>query len=202
MVQPAAPLAVLDPIFCSPGPVVLKAQENLASLSGDSFTVTGEDGRVWFKVDAKMFSMREKKVIVDAGGRPVAGLKKKLVSLKPALQLYRGGDFAQPVATIKQKLLTLKPSVVVTLEGQEEAAYKAKGNFLAKKFEVYALAGGQEREIAKIHKESRFSSATAFAKAMMTDKQAYFIEAAPGADVAFLAALCVAIDEIFQEKKE
>lgn len=58
------------------------------------------------RVDAKMFSMREKKVIVDAGGRPVAGLKKKLVSLKPALQLYRGGDFAQPVATIKWVLLT------------------------------------------------------------------------------------------------
>lgn len=53
------------------------------------------------RVDAKMFSMREKKVILDASGRPVAGLKKKLVSLKPALQLFRGGDFAQPVATIK-----------------------------------------------------------------------------------------------------
>lgn len=26
----------------------------------------------------------------------------------------------------------------------------AAGNFLAKKFEVYALAGGQEREIAKV----------------------------------------------------
>lgn len=32
--------------------------------------------------------------------------------------------------------------------------------------------------------------------------QAYFIEVAPGADVAFLVALCVAIDEIFQEKKD
>ncbi len=99
MVQPAVPLAVLDPAFCAQAPVradaacrhagevppnckcaegtaaaqagavaataaqaafplhprppamqlVLKAQENLASLSGDSFTVTGEDGRVWYK---------------------------------------------------------------------------------------------------------------------------------------------------------
>ncbi|KAL4425148.1 hypothetical protein ABPG77_008253 [Micractinium sp. CCAP 211/92] len=202
MVQPAVPLAVLDPAFCAQAPLVLKAQENLASLSGDSFTVTGEDGRVWYKVDAKMFSMREKKAIVDASGRPVAGLKKKLVALKPTLQLFRGGDFEHPVATIRQKMMTIKPSVVVTLEGQEEASYKAKGNFLAKKFEVLAVAGGQEREIAKIHKESRFSSTTAFAKAMMTDKQAYFIEVAPGADVAFLVALCVAIDEIFQEKKD
>lgn len=53
------------------------------------------------RVDAKMFSMREKKAIVDASGRPVAGLKKKLVALKPTLQLFRGGDFEHPVATIR-----------------------------------------------------------------------------------------------------
>lgn len=43
MAQPFASACTLDL------QVVLKAQENLASLSGDSFTVTGEDGRVWFK---------------------------------------------------------------------------------------------------------------------------------------------------------
>jgi uncharacterized protein YxjI len=52
-------------------------------------------------VDAKMMSMREKRVILDVEGRPAAGLQKKLVSLKPAWQLFRGGGFDQPVATIK-----------------------------------------------------------------------------------------------------
>ena len=55
----------------------------------------------------------------------------------------------------------------------------------------------------QIGKESRFSSAGAFAKAMLTDSHTYFIEAQPGTDLAFLAALCIAVDELFrdQEKK-
>lgn len=53
------------------------------------------------RVDAKMMSMREKRVIVDAAGRPAAGLQKKLISLKPAWQLFHGADFKHPVATIK-----------------------------------------------------------------------------------------------------
>jgi uncharacterized protein YxjI len=52
-------------------------------------------------VDAKLMSMREKRVIVDAAGRPAAGLQKKLISLKPAWQLFHGADFSRPVATIK-----------------------------------------------------------------------------------------------------
>jgi uncharacterized protein YxjI len=49
-----------------------------------------------------MFSMREKRVLLDAAGRPAAALQKKLISLKPAWQLFRGGDFSgQPIATIK-----------------------------------------------------------------------------------------------------
>lgn len=49
---------------------------------------------------------------------------------------------------------------------------------------------------------SHFQAAAEAAGPPRCPLQAYFIEAAPGADVAFLAALCVAIDEIFQEKKE
>ena len=45
--------------------------------------------------------MREKRVLVDGAGRPVAALQKKLISLKPAWQLFRGADFQQTVATIK-----------------------------------------------------------------------------------------------------
>lgn len=54
----------------------------------------------------------------------------------------------------------------------------------------------------QISKESRFSSAAAFAGAMFSDADAYFIEAQAGADLAFLAALCIAVDEIFQDQKE
>ncbi|KAI3430269.1 hypothetical protein D9Q98_004865 [Chlorella vulgaris] len=193
---------VVDVAYCVPGQVTLKAKEKSMSISGDNFTVIGPDGSAWFKVDAKMFSMREKRVLLDAAGRPAAALQKKLISLKPAWQLFRGGDFSgQPIATIKQKLMTLKPCVEVYLEGDKEADFKCKGNFRSKKFEVIALAGGQEREIAKIHKESRFSSASAYAKSMFSEADSYFIEATPGSDLAFLSALCIAIDELFQDAK-
>jgi hypothetical protein len=37
---------------------------------------------------------------------------------------------------------------------------------------------------------------------MFSEADAYFIEAQAGADLAFLAALCIAVDEIFQDEQK
>lgn len=198
------PMAVIDQGYCTPGQITLKAKEKKFSMTGDSFSVTGPDGGAWFSVNPKMFSMRDKRVLLDGAGRPACGLQKKLVSLKPAWELFRGGDFTQQVATIKQKMLTLKPCVNVFLtalagDGDKEPDFKVKGNFRAKKFDVLAVRGDQETVIAKIHKESRFSGVQAFMTSALTEADNYFIEAQPGTDLAFLTALCMAVDELFQD---
>ncbi|PSC67671.1 LURP-one-related 10-like [Micractinium conductrix] len=197
--------AIVNAQYCAQGEVTLKAQERVMSIGGDGFQIKDDQGRLWFRVDNKLFSMREKRALVDATGRTVCGLQKKLISLKPTFQITRGDSADEVIAEIKPKLLSLKPCVNVFLvagDGDREPDFKCQGNFRAKKFEVVSLLGGQETEYAKIKKESQFSSGAAFFKArLMPEADAYFIHAPPGADLAFLCALCIAVDELFQEPK-
>lgn len=83
-----------------------------------------------------------------------------------------------------------------------QADFEVKGNILAKKFDVVDVRGGGETVIARICKEGRFSGMAAFVKASVSESDTYFIEAQPGADLAFLTALCMSVDEIFQDVQQ
>lgn len=193
---------MVSPQYCSAQQVTLKAAENPYSASGDDFTISdAQTGTTWFKMDARAMSMREKRVLVDASGRPACCLSKEVLTLRSQKwNLYAGGDFRHKLAVIRPKMLSMSPTVLVMLnDGDRVPDFVAKGNFLAKKFEVYQVQGGRERLVARVKKESRFSSAAAYLAAAVHDKQSYYITAEPGADLAFLTALCMCMDEMWHD---
>jgi hypothetical protein len=85
-------------------------------------------------------------------------------------------------------------------DGDKEEDFLIKGNFRAKHFEIIQKVGGHERQIAGVKKESKFSSATAFLKSQLTESDKYFVTIEAGVDCAFVVALAILCDELFQDK--
>ncbi|GKD65298.1 LURP-one-related 10-like protein [Tanacetum coccineum] len=74
---PNPPSAIVSPHFLAPYPVDLTIVRKLMSLSDGNFAVTDVNGNVMFKVKAKHFSIRDRRVLLDASGVPVLSFQKK-----------------------------------------------------------------------------------------------------------------------------
>lgn len=68
---------------------------------GQDSDITDEHGRTVLRVDGKAF--RDRLVLRDLDGREVAGVKRKLVALRPTYEIEIGG---QDAATVRKKLFT------------------------------------------------------------------------------------------------
>ncbi|GJS39434.1 LURP-one-related 10-like protein, partial [Tanacetum coccineum] len=73
---PNPPSAIVSPHFLAPYPVDLTMVRKLMSLSDGNFAVTDVNGNVMFKVKAKHFSIRVRRVLLDASGVPVLSFQK------------------------------------------------------------------------------------------------------------------------------
>jgi hypothetical protein len=61
-------------------------------------------------------------------------------------------------------------------DGDTHSDFKVRGNFRAKNFSItQKMRGGGEREIARVQKESRFASASAFLMASLTNADKYLL---------------------------
>ena len=75
-------------------------REKLFGIGQDS-DITDENGRPVLRVDGKAF--RDRLVLRDLDGREVAGVKRKLVALRPTYEIEIDGRDA---ATVRKKLFT------------------------------------------------------------------------------------------------
>ncbi len=75
-------------------------REKLFGFGQDS-DITDETGRPVLRVDGK--ALRDRLVLRDLDGREVAGVKRKLVALRPTYEIEIGGRDA---ATVRKKLFT------------------------------------------------------------------------------------------------
>ncbi|URE01510.1 hypothetical protein MUK42_03723, partial [Musa troglodytarum] len=73
MPTPAAfdgPVVVVGPQFCAPHVVDLTVTRKAFSWTGNDFTVTDVNGNVVLKVKGVYFSLRDRRVLLDAAGKP------------------------------------------------------------------------------------------------------------------------------------
>lgn len=73
--------AVISRDFCVPRHVHLTVVRKLLAVTDGNFEVTDEDGNIMFKVKRKLFSLHDRCILLDAGGTPIATLRKKVHSL-------------------------------------------------------------------------------------------------------------------------
>lgn len=74
-----APVAVVSPQFCAPRTVALTVTKKAMSFSGGDFTVTDDNGAVVLRFEGVYFSVRSRRVLHDAAGRPVLTMERKVM---------------------------------------------------------------------------------------------------------------------------
>ncbi|EOY04531.1 Uncharacterized protein TCM_019769 [Theobroma cacao] len=74
---PTNPIVVIGEQFLAPYPVELKIQQKIFTLAENNFDVTDVNGSLIFKVKGKLFSIRDRRILLDAVGNPLVSLKQK-----------------------------------------------------------------------------------------------------------------------------
>uniref|UniRef100_A0A804MLB1 Protein LURP-one-related 15 n=1 Tax=Zea mays TaxID=4577 RepID=A0A804MLB1_MAIZE len=73
-----APVAVVSPQFCAPYVVPLTVTKKAISLSDGDFTVTDANGATVLQVKGAVFSIRHRRVLLDAAGQPILTMLEKM----------------------------------------------------------------------------------------------------------------------------
>mmetsp|Transcript_12007 Transcript_12007/g.36061 ORF Transcript_12007/g.36061 Transcript_12007/m.36061 type:complete len:222 (-) Transcript_12007:395-1060(-) len=154
-------------------------------------TVCNPNGSIAFQTKDAVLSLRNKEVVYDAVGQPIATLHKKTLSMHGTWQIFKGEslDKSALVADIKPGLVDiLGKTIKVYLNGSEEPAFIIKGNFLGRSFEF--TSGG--RTIAATKRQGALHSVSNF----LSGQDTFTLDVQPGVDTAVLVMVTLVIDDI------
>ncbi|WP_305785881.1 LURP-one-related/scramblase family protein [Symbioplanes lichenis] len=118
-------------------------REKFFSL-GDDFDVLDENGNKIYRVDGKVFSVRDRVVIEDVAGNEVASVHRQLVALRPTYEIRIGGEKA---AEVRKKLLTpFRDKFTIDVPGPDDLTMK--GDLLDHEY-VIELGGEEVAAVSK-----------------------------------------------------
>lgn len=80
----AEPVVVISPKFLAPYPVDLTIVKKMLKFSDGNFVVQDVNGEVIFKVEGKLFTVHNRRIVQDAVGNPIVSLKRKVFSFFPS----------------------------------------------------------------------------------------------------------------------
>jgi len=185
-------------------PTILKLKEKWLSWSGDDCSVKDMDGRLWFRIEGSAWSLKEKRTMTDADGGPVAGYKKKLLSMHATAYItVKEGGQTMVVATIKKQsafqlessadIYIYNPPVNyddVTTKGMVPTIH-VEGDIIGKKYDF--MMGDLRTNPYKIAQV-----VTKWGWNVHSDT--YYLHIGSKVDVAFITMCAYAIDELFNEE--
>ena len=194
---PRNPIIATENRFLFPQPIYLSLRENIASWSGDDFTISDLNGCPFFKCGGRAFSLRQKKVLYDIYMNPIYNIKHELFSLRGRYKFYYGGEGEKFMATVDPigafgnhySISFFNPAI-----GSNDYLELAC-DFLGSKcgiFHGYAKKGAPM--ICRINKQYD-------AKNFFYNKQNYVVEISPNVDAAFMVGLGILFDEIKNDHK-
>ncbi|CAE6449875.1 unnamed protein product [Rhizoctonia solani] len=167
------PLGVM-PAYAQNHEVTLKLREKSMSLSGDSFEITDPQGRPYFSMEGNAFSIRSKKTLKQADGRPILNIQNKLLTIHTHYLVYKANE-----STESEPLCVIKSHFSVT----------------GTKIDVAFRNAADGREVVFDLRGSFFDRSE-----ILFNQQTYYLTVAPGVDAAMMVALCVCMDEKQNEK--
>lgn len=147
---------------------------------------------IYFQCEGKAFSLREKKVLLDNVGHPVCNLKEALFTLSDRFTLYAGQNSDQMICKIQTQLNFMKAKVSTAFVDKISGGQRyivLKGDWLSKSCIIYLgepKSGGIP--IGKVYRPT-------LGRNLLLDKQDYYLDIAPGVDIALMVILCIALDE-------
>jgi uncharacterized protein YxjI len=115
--------------------------EKLISI-GDDYWIEDDSGARAFRVDGKAVRFRDTWILEDAGGREVATIRERKLSVRDAITIDLGGRHA----TVKKALVGIRDRFVVDVDGGDDL--KIHGNIVDHEYEI-ERNGDRIAEISK-----------------------------------------------------
>jgi len=177
----------------------LYLKESLFSISGDDFSIQDTEGHSYFKCTGKTLSIRDKKFITDMEGNPLFAIANTVLFFKDRMKIYAGKDTKKTLASIEPQNSVNQRKYKITfynIATEQEECINMKCDYFRHSCGIFY---GNESEgspmICRIVKRID-------AKRVLTNKENYIIEIAPGVDAAFMVALGICFDELKSDKND
>ncbi|KAF8007695.1 hypothetical protein BT93_K1635 [Corymbia citriodora subsp. variegata] len=191
--MPPSAAAMIGPQYCVPQVVDLAIVRKVMSLTDGSFVVTDASDNILFKVKGRLFSIHDRRVLVDAAGNPLVTLTEKIMSAHNRWQAFRG-DSSDPkdlIFTVKRSsMIQLKTKLHVFLStntNEHVCDFRVEGSWLERSCVIYA--GESNNIVAQMHKKHSVQS-------VLLGKDKFMVTVYPNVDYAFIAAIIVILDGI------
>lgn len=138
-----APIGVIPHYTQHGQQIALKVRERKVSISGDDFAVKDAvTGQTMFRVEGKVFSLSDKKIVKDANGTPLFTIRKKHLAIKTT---YQGLDSKSNnvIFTVQSALFALGTKLTATFNNAagsgQEVTLHLKGDLVSCLFCLYKL---------------------------------------------------------------
>ncbi|TFK48430.1 DUF567-domain-containing protein [Heliocybe sulcata] len=187
-----APLGVIRHFTQHHGEFTLKLREKKLSFTGDDYEITTPDGRPFLIMKGKVFSLRNRKLLCDAQGQPILNIRDQIFTLFKQFRIYAGETEEPEICHVKRHFSMLGDKLSVHFQNFDgrEVELLVKGSILDRHAEIYA----GDIVVARIHRKFMNVGEVFF------DQQTYYLTVGPGVDAAMMAAVCVCLDEVANEK--
>ncbi len=86
---------------------------------GDDYWIEDDQGHKAYRVDGKAIHVRKTFILEDAGGREVAKIQERKLSIRDKMAIERDGDL---VAKVSKKLFRIRDSYGVEIRGRQDDA--------------------------------------------------------------------------------
>ncbi|RCV10151.1 hypothetical protein SETIT_2G089500v2 [Setaria italica] len=189
-----APVVVVSPQFCAKEVVPLTVTKKAKSLTGGDFAVTDPSGAVVLQFKGSVWSVRNRRVLVDAAGQPILSMHEKVLSMHNRWEVFRGdsSNASDLLFTVKRStLLQLRTELEVFLAGnntaQQACDFKLKGSYFDRDCAFYL--GDSNTMIAQISRKYTASN-------VLLGKDTFNVTVFPDVDHVFVAVLVVVLDEV------
>ncbi|XP_030481340.1 protein LURP-one-related 10 [Cannabis sativa] len=189
----AHPVRVVGSEFMAPYPVELVMTEKSLTLREGTFTVTDTQENLIFKVKGSIFSLHDRRTLLDATEKPILSLAQKIMTMHKRWHVYKGesSDAKDLLFTAKKSsIIQFNTDLEVFLGGntkQEIPDFKVKGSWFQRSCKI--TLGDESAVIAQMHEKDSAAS-------LFLGKEAFRVTVFPNVDYAFVVALIVILREI------
>jgi len=173
-----------------PTAIVLKENKGVIG-SDDSAKVKDSDGNMLFSVDAHFLTLSNRRTLKDASGNELGQLRKRR---RPGFhQMYYLGPMSNEKKCAVKSKGTLDPfHCDADIYVDDEVVGEVRGNWRAKEYKITI----DQNEVAHVARQSSLGSLSAF----VFDADTYCIDVMqPGVDLAFVALVAIALDELYHD---
>ncbi|KAJ4977634.1 hypothetical protein NE237_008414 [Protea cynaroides] len=190
------PITIVGPHFCAPDLVNLTIITKDISIGKGNFSVKDVDGNTVFEVDGTLSNIHDRRVLLDANGKPLLFMRSKIMTAHERWNVYRGesSDSKELLFSVKKssmfQLIKTKMNVFLATNTTEEVCdFKIKGNWSDKSCKIYLRKSNDI--IAEMHKKHKWFGEDSFT-----------VTVYPNIDSAFIVALIVILNDIEEDKRE